>query len=219
MESVHWHPPVLSITNSGSRPGGSVSALKQMQQNYSGRSLKIYAICVQVREKAVEKHCGARCQLPGVLQVWKSSTIMHCCTQLSEAFLNDCFAWSCSTEAPRHKWLPPASCHHMTWNILWRLHKSSQKKLNVYFLKVSSVRVVFLLAVAMIVSSFNIKFGLLWHLEKRDKQERPGSWAIKNVFAVKNSLVQDIALPVFCRRICFFASGSDLWSIVRMSTE
>lgn len=102
MESVHWHPPVLSITNSGFRPGGSVSALKQMQQNYSAWSLKIYAICVQVREKAVEKHCRARCQLPGVLQVWKSSTIMHCCTQLSEAFLNDCFAWSCSTEAPRH---------------------------------------------------------------------------------------------------------------------
>lgn len=29
------NPPVLSITNSGFRPGGSVRALKQMQQNYS----------------------------------------------------------------------------------------------------------------------------------------------------------------------------------------
>lgn len=127
MKSVHWHLPVLSITNPGFRPSGSVSALKQMQQYYSEsnpwRSLKY------VYKKEVEKHCKTRCQLPRVLQVGKSSTIMHCCThgQLSEdRGISDmsfvCFIMQCrGCEA--HKWLPPARCHDMQWNILWGLHK------------------------------------------------------------------------------------------------
>lgn len=76
MKSACWDPPVLSVLALGLV--ASVSERKQMQQNYSEPDpLKIFDMCIQVCEEEVEQRCKARCQLPGV---WKSSTMMHCCT-------------------------------------------------------------------------------------------------------------------------------------------
>lgn len=126
------NPPVLSITNSGFRPGGSVRALEQMQQNYSGpRSLKFFAICVY---KCVRRRLrntadpDANFQEWKKKKVWKSSTIKHCCThgQLSEdrgvsEFSSFFFASSCSAETLKHT--NGRHLYDIQWNILRWLHK------------------------------------------------------------------------------------------------
>lgn len=125
------NPPVLSITNSGFRPGGSVRALEQMQQNYSGpRSLKFFAICVY---KCVRRRLRNTAEPDANFQEWKkkkcekvaqlSIVALMVSSLRTEAFwvLFSFFASSCSAETLKHT--NGRHLYDIQWNILWWLHK------------------------------------------------------------------------------------------------
>lgn len=186
---------------------------------FGTRSLKIFDMCVQVCVKEVAQHCKPRRQLPGVLQVWKSSTMMHCCSRglLGRAACRDSAA---------HEWLPPASCHNMQWSILWWLHTDLPLLKPRLFSEVFLMR---FLAVCVSPGFLHLYLALPVSVQSCRNMtfayvslgEEGQIW--KAVQPSNKKIVPSLPLLRRCRRsalvfVCFSSSGSDLTSTMNTST-
>lgn len=105
MKSAYWDPPVLSIINSGFRPGGSISERKQMQRNYSEpdpwRSLIYVYKCVRRRLSNTAKPDANFQECEKVAQ-WCIVALLLRSLRTEAVLVCLLFASSCSVEALKH---------------------------------------------------------------------------------------------------------------------
>lgn len=230
------NPPVLSITNSGFRPGGSVRALKQMQQNYSGPDPWSFLqyVCASAWEGDWET---LRSQMPTSRsekkKVWKSSTIKHCCThgQLSEdRGVSEFSSLFLLRHAAQRLWSTQMAATCMTFSEIFY-----GDFIKVFFYKIKtclfSKGFVFFMSFWLFAFSwdFTIIFSSVGFHAKLPEYYICFSVSlgekgqVGKAAQLSNKKVSSVPLhfrfPLLRCRIVFSSSGSDLRSIVSTSTE